>query len=191
MKKILEFDDIIPKLYQEHIKNTLLHHSFNWNFIEDLTYNKSIILNKKHPGFIHRFFHEGEITSDYYNLILPLAFLISDKIGLETLNLLRVISFLHLPTHESCELRNNFHTDYSSNVNHLSCIYYVQSSDGCTILTDKNNKECDSNSLTDENIDIKIKPKQGKVIVFNGHWYHCSSSPTIETRCIINFNFLL
>ena len=52
MKKILEFDDIIPKLYQEHIKNTLLHHSFNWNFIEDLTYNKSIILNKKQPVFL-------------------------------------------------------------------------------------------------------------------------------------------
>jgi hypothetical protein len=191
MKKVLEYDNIVPKLYQEHIKHTLLNTDFNWHFIEDLTYDKSSLAKEKYPGFVHKFFHEEEICSEYHNLILPLALSIADKIGLENFNLLRARTFLHLPSNNSCEIRNNFHTDYSSDVNHLSCIYYVQSSDGCTILADKTNKECDSDSLTDKNIDVKIKPKQGKVIVFNGHWHHCSSSPTTESRCIISFNFLL
>jgi hypothetical protein len=190
MKKIIEIDDIVSPLYQNHIKNTLLNCSFNWNFIEDLTSDDRNFYKEKHPGFSHVFFNEGEIKSQHHHMILPLIFQVADKIGLDTVNLLRSRTFLHLPSKK--EVRNNFHTDYLNNINHLSCIYYVKSSDGCTVISDKTNKECDDpHILTDENVDIKIKPEQGKVIIFNGHWYHCSSNPTIDTRCIISFNFLI
>jgi len=189
MTKLIELDNIIPPIYQEHIKNSLLSPGFSWNFIEDLTTDRKDVYSKKHPGFSHVFFNEGEVKSSYHNIILPLAFHIADRIGLETLNLLRARTFLHLPSAK--EELNNFHTDYCSDVNHLSCIYYVKSSDGCTVISDKTNKDCNQNELTEKNIDIKIKPEQGKVIIFNGHWYHCSSNPTIDTRCIISFNFLI
>lgn len=190
MTKIIEIDDIIPQIYQEYIKNTFFDVNFNWSFIEDLTSDREELIKEKYPGFSHVFFNEGEIKSQYHHLILPLIFQVADKIKLETVNLLRSRTFLHLPSKK--EVRNNFHTDYSKNIEHLSCIYYVKSSDGYTVISNKTNKEYDNPlNLTDENVDIKIKPEQGKVIIFNGHWYHCSSNPTNDTRCIISFNFLL
>lgn len=189
MTKIIEIENIIPKLYQEYIKNTLFDPGFNWSFIEDVTTDRDDLRRDKHPGFSHVFFNEGEVKSAHHYSILPLILFVADHVGLESVNLLRSRTFLHLPSKK--EVKNNFHTDYFSNVNHLSCIYYVKSSDGCTVISNKTNKECEPHHLKDGNIDIKIKPEQGKVVVFNGHWYHCSSTPTIDTRCIISFNFLL
>ena len=34
----------------------------------------------------------------------------------------------------------------------------------------------------------KITPKQGRVVVFDGRFYHTAEQPTDNKRCIINFD---
>ena len=59
---------------------------------------------------------------------------------------------------------------------HIVCLYYVINSDGETILF-KNKK-----------IHKKIKPKQGRLLIFDGNMVHTAYQPKKNIRCIINFN---
>ena len=38
------------------------------------------------------------------------------------------------------------------------------------------------------NVLKKVKPKQGRVVVFDGLHWHTAEQPTKDVRCIINFN---
>jgi hypothetical protein len=71
---------------------------------------------------------------------------------------------------------------------HLVCLYYVNDSDGDTILFDKMLGE--GNDLQNTPIFARIKPKKGRVLVFCGRQYHAASLPEHNIRTIINFNII-
>jgi hypothetical protein len=70
---------------------------------------------------------------------------------------------------------------------HLVFLYYVNDSDGPTIIY---NEKYPLDNYAELSIRDTIKPTEGKGILFEGDQYHSSSSP-IESnvRCIININF--
>ena len=87
----------------------------------------------------------------------------------------RIRVFTHLPSPNPG--KDAIHTD--SNDPHLVCLYYVNDSDGDTILFEN-----------DGETEIKkIAPKKNKIVFFDGSIKHCSSRPSKSTRSIINFNF--
>ena len=62
---------------------------------------------------------------------------------------------------------------------HLVMIYYVNNSDGCTILFDQ-----------DGNITHRVVPVRGNCLLFPGNVYHAAQPPTKNpARIVINFNF--
>jgi hypothetical protein len=66
-------------------------------------------------------------------------------------------------------------------IDHLVCLYYVNDSDGDTILYEE-----------DKKTEMKrISPKKGRILFFNGSIPHCSSEPSKKERAVINFDFLL
>lgn len=72
------------------------------------------------------------------------------------------------------------HIDFKKK--HLVLLYYVNESDGDTIIFDqiKKNKRIAS-----------VSPKKGRLLVFDGDHYHASSSPQkSDCRIIINTNIL-
>ena len=72
---------------------------------------------------------------------------------------------------------------------HKVFLYYVNDSDGDTIMFDKffdPNKE----SMKNMSISDRVSPEMGKAIFFDGYQYHASSSPiTNDFRCVINIDF--
>jgi hypothetical protein len=79
---------------------------------------------------------------------------------------------------------------------HMVCIYYVNDSDGDTVIFNKQSgnyvfdtqlKELKPNDLP---ILQTITPKKGRCVIFNGKFFHASTQPTTGVRCIINFNFI-
>lgn len=64
------------------------------------------------------------------------------------------------------------HTDMP--FEHFSIIYYVNDCDGKTVL----------------NNTAKIKPKKGKILLFDGSISHKIIYPKSGYRCILNFNFM-
>jgi hypothetical protein len=61
---------------------------------------------------------------------------------------------------------------------HYVFLYYVNDSDGDTIIFDDNNKIID-----------KIKPKKGRILLFDGNLLHSSSHPILsKKRIVINID---
>jgi hypothetical protein len=72
-------------------------------------------------------------------------------------------------------------------------LYYVNDSDGDTVLYDKSFEDL---KIVDEYVDNKnelnivhrITPKRGRVVFFDGTVYHAPSTPTKNIRCIITLD---
>jgi hypothetical protein len=80
---------------------------------------------------------------------------------------------------------------------HLVMLYYVNDSDGDTILYDKTVEDIPYDvsfySLYPEEycklkVKHRISPKKGRILFFDGRVYHASSTPTKSIRCIITLD---
>jgi hypothetical protein len=84
------------------------------------------------------------------------------------------------------------HTDGKRNFPYLVGIYYVNDSDGDTVLfkqtiNDTTPEEVAAGKLE---IDQTIPYKKGRIAIFAGDIYHASGKPKSDIRCIINYNFV-
>lgn len=75
---------------------------------------------------------------------------------------------------------------------HMVMLYYVNDSDGDTVIYKEkhsgNGKMSFPESLTEKK---RISPKRGRVVIFDGLYYHTSSSPRKNPyRCVINFDLV-
>jgi len=132
---------------------------------------------------------DPQIRSTLYNKVLDVM---KQALGNATNNtfnpvIIRAkINFLLNNTKSSSKEYNTPHVDNLFN-NSYSGIYYVNDSDGDTIIF---NEKCDSkfdiNNLT---IKKRIAPKKNRFVLFDGDYYHTSCNPIHnETRIVINLN---
>ena len=191
MKKILIIDNILSKKEQEEIEKTLISESqirnFNWFFIDDVT--KIDNKHQKRPGFCHFFFKNNLIYSNFFGLIKSLAEKISKKIKLKNSTIIEARSFLQLPLNKNFigEGVDTPHLDRTTP--HIVFLYYVTDSDGDTVIYNyKSKNEKDIPYFEDIKELKRIKPKKGRVVVFDGLYWHTAEQPTKDVRCIINFN---
>lgn len=97
-----------------------------------------------------------------------------DEETFKTLSIVRVKFNLLWRIRESLGKWNTPHIDVSNPEDMLSAIYYVKDADGDTCLF-----------YPDET--VRIKPKQGRVVVFPAHIQHASSNPVESAdRVVIN-----
>ena len=74
---------------------------------------------------------------------------------------------------------------------HTVFLYYINDADGDTVLYNYKSKNIkDIPNYEDIKIIKKVKPKQGRVLVFDGMTWHSSTQPTKGPRCIINFDMV-
>jgi hypothetical protein len=83
------------------------------------------------------------------------------------------------------------HVDWS--FPHETCIYYINSTDGDTVLFDQkydtsipknDNHSKEKNQLT------SITPVQGKAVLFDGLQYHASNPSKTDLRFVLNVNYI-
>jgi len=181
MIKIL--DNIIPKKEQNLIKNTLLDNAeFPWTFVNDVS-----IKNNKHqtrPGFKHIFRNYKLIESILVNTRKKL------KVDYDYFNeILEVRSFLQLPLEEKFRGKGVDTPHLDRYDPHLVILYYVNDSDGQTVIYNYKSKDKDDIPYFEDVNELKrITPKQGRIVVFDGRYWHTAEQPTKNIRCIININ---
>jgi hypothetical protein len=74
--------------------------------------------------------------------------------------------------------------------NHFVFLYYVNDSDGDTVFFDKFWREGIVPDVGELNEKLRVTPKMGTGVLFNGLQYHASSSPVASPyRCVINLTF--
>jgi hypothetical protein len=188
------FDDIIPKRYQQEIKNVIFSANFPWMFINDVTVPDNSLEHiegkyKARPANAH-LFKDSFKTSNYFSLISPMIMMAADKAGVEYKEVTQARSFLQHPLNPSITEGRLDPPHIDDGNNHIVFLYYVMDSEGDTIIYNKM-YEGGSSSLTSvEDLDIiqKVTPKQGRMVVFDGRYYHTAEQPKENIRCIININ---
>ena len=104
---------------------------------------------------------------------------------------IKLKSNLQVPTPNPNEtLHNTPHVDIERDIpNAYTLIYYVNSSDGDTIIFNEIYNHSPNKNFT---VHQRITPKIGKAVIFPTHQFHCGSNPiNTRARIVINYNFQL
>ena len=138
--------------------------------------------NQKRGAFSHDYVHYEEgIDSDFHYLFIDLIKKSCSKLKIKEVDVLQGRSFFQLPSNIKKEDVDTPHTDMS--VQHFVMLYYVCDSDGDTIIY--NEKTISEKGLT---VQKKVTPKQGRVVLFDGAYYHTAQQPNNNIRCIVNYD---
>ena len=187
--KILVFDDIIDLEYQNKIKYILTGDGqyedfyFPWYLTPDVTTKSRN--SQKRPAFFHGLVVEkkgsiGTVDSVFHYLFVPLIDNVCSKIGKQDVTIVTGRSFLQLPINFKGEREDSPHIDIVDD--HFVMLYYVCDSDGDTIIYNEQEK---SDNYT---IQKRITPKQGRVVLFDGSYYHTAEQPLNNIRCVVNYD---
>jgi len=191
MSTLEVFDDIIDKSLQEKIKLTLLKSgsNFPWFFLDDITTDEAST-SQLRPGFFHLFCENFIDNSEFYSMIRPIVDNVAGKLKLKLPRTIKSRTFLQVPLSLKDHTVDNAHIDM--NEPHVVFLYYVIDSDGDTIIYDKKwksgSRDMNSKQTAKLLIKKKITPKQGRVVVFDGRYWHTAEQPKHSKRCVINNN---
>ena len=185
--EVFVFDDIIDEVYQNKIKSVLIGETryndqdFPWYYIDDVT-SSGDYENQKRGAFCHDYAHYEEgVTSEFHYLLIDLIKKSCSKLKIKEVDVLQGRSFLQLPTNIKREDVDSPHTDMP--YKHFVMLYYVCDSDGDTIIY--NEKFISEKGFTKK---IKVTPKQGRVVLFDGALYHTAQQPNNNIRCVVNYD---
>jgi hypothetical protein len=181
------FDDIINLEEQEFIKNKFLGDNFSWYFIKDISKLHNNIQNR--PAFCHTFIRDEKNNSTDTHLILNIIENSCEKIKFKYKKILQARTFIQLPLNKNLIGKEIDTPHIDNSQSHIVVLYYVVDSDGDTIIYDYKNKN-KVFSFKDVKILKKIKPKQGRVVIFDGSYYHTAEQPKKNKRCVINCNII-
>ena len=203
---IVEIEDFIPPRYQQHLKETVLDSKFPWYFNRDITsplwFWKENHLNdstlevedSSFTGFMHILWGREGKESEFYDIFVPLLYSMEEKINMSIKDLIQLRLGL-FTLNKNRQPYHVPHVDYQNDGLKYTAIYYLNDSDGDTFFfnefLDHNIKRFingyDPSLFT---VAKSVKPKQGKLVLFDGRRYHASSYPeSTPERMVLNINF--
>jgi len=196
MNDIIEVDNIIPLDYQNHLLDTFTGWEFPWVLNKNIVSGDECFKNMSNnpPGFNHFFYEKSAPVSNFFQLVYPLVLSITSQAKLPFNRLYRMRANLTLANQKADSDMLMPHID--SFHPHWNAIYYVNDSDGDTIIFNETNddfdpgqKDIDKIKSGDFTIKHRITPKKGKLIAFPGKYYHTASfCKEADYRCLININ---
>ena len=190
------FDNLIEKPLQEEIKSTLLgrEDNFNWFYLNDVTTQDPSVTQSR-PAFDHVFYFDHAENSDFNWIPIEIVDRVVKELKLETDEIADSKTFLQLPLSSDYLKDNTVDTAHVDSSNpHLVFLYYVIDSDGDTIIYDKKYEEGETHLNHEMTSKLLIKkrvtPKQGRLVVFDGRYWHTAEQPKYNKRCVINTNVI-
>ena len=177
-------DYFLSKSYANFLEEKIGSSNQQWFYQSDSTFQdlaSNKISDETYPTFTFSFnicdFNVGLIESPSSNYLLPFIHQLFDDF--DTPILLRCR--LDMTVYDPDGHRHSPHTDLK--VPNLTCIYYVNDSDGDTVIFNERQK---SEEYT---IAESITPKKNRLLVFDGDIYHTGHSPKKHrNRILINTN---
>ncbi len=183
-------DDLIDKNFQLEIEQELINTNFPWYYQHESTVNENAIGNT-YPIFSHLIKLNGEPNSTITSMLEELGEKAAELVSFDFKENDLIRSYLQLPLNELFVKNplNIFHVDWDKP--HLVLLYYVNDSDGDTILSsEKYDGEQFKYTFTEENVMARVSPKQGRALIFDGHYYHSTTQCRDNIRCVLNYNII-
>lgn len=156
-------DDFLDKDYHQELLDILDGWEFPWFYQKTLTRGCNDV---PAHGFNHWLSAEGD--PQFCRLVKEM------ESALDARECLRVRADMTLYNPDG--YRHSFHVD--SQEQHMVCIYYVNDSDGDTIV------------LGEGGHHTRVSPKANRLLIFDGRYMHTGHSPSKhKNRILINANF--
>ncbi len=178
-------DDFLDKAISDNLEQTLSSNDFPWYYSNYTTYSKHYTTDKTRDcsQFTHVFFLHGNINSGYFSLIQPII----DASGRSPEKLVRAkANLIYRHSDWPPDVYNLPHADHTKEVDAESLLYYVNDSDGCTVIFEEK-EPINSHELT---VRHKIAPYKNRLIIFDSMILHASTPPSShELRMVINLVF--
>ena len=188
--EVLIYDNLLNSEEIKSIKENIFDPYFPWYLIQtkdeydkfysvDMdTYKKaSKIKNvREYTKFVHTFLMDRNM-SNKFSIAETIIRKIVDFFKMKKIKVLRVKTNLQT---NNILINKNHHTSphIDQDKKHMVGIYYVNDCDGDTRIFKKNK------------LFKSIKPKAGRMVLFNGALKHAAGFPVkSQVRCVINFNF--
>jgi hypothetical protein len=200
MSDITVIENFFPKLQQRLIEKASLGPDIAWFYKQqpefddpvlayDFRKNDENIIHLKSGGFRHRIIQNTDIVSPFYEKYLyNLKFLIEKKFKVEVESFERMHLNLLTPTGIKTKKYGLPHIDMPG-PNGKILIYYINDSDGDTVIFDELHDSNDENNSEKKTIIQRVTPKKSRAIMFDSNRYHSGSWPSENDRRIINLNF--
>jgi hypothetical protein len=202
MENIIILDDVVDQAYQNNIESFFLKTNFPWFYQSDISFFDDHLSQlgkediRQRPGFSSLIHDSNNGPFNPFHFVMPILYAGASKGNLTINHITQARSFLLVPPNLSFseDRRDRPHVDQPNP--HYAAIYYVNDADGDTYIYEKQFRP-NTESTYLPNIDPtslpilkRVAPKKGRIVIFNGLYYHSSSQPEYNARCIINFNFL-
>jgi hypothetical protein len=185
-------DNFIDVSLQDKILNHFTSDNFPWHFTRMnslVNPNLTNISKMVNPIQLCHFIQDSDkyyTGEDTFNIINHLRLEIEKCLQFKSENLFRIKANLLFPfPNDEIDTFNIPHRDTSNQFDKKkSVIYYVNDSDGDTILF-HDKQTTNHNKIYP---DIKVSPKKGRIIIFDSNILHTSSCPKKDRfRIVINF----
>lgn len=179
------------------IKNVLFSAEFLWSYLETtgLSENQIVSHNLKCDttfSFARKLFGEGSRFSEHSYIIEAGLINMLDNCGLNISELIRIRAGLITKTAE-----NNANAPHIDHVApHLTALVYLNTTNAPTylydIIYDAHSNQDTIEFMSNKKLKVykTIPCIENTAVIFNGHRYHASSTPTdASRRIVLNFNF--
>lgn len=193
MEKIVEIENFLPLPLQDHVYSIVSGINFPWYHVSDVTFDATI------GGYSQLGFHNTPVLNgiphskewDALSFLVPLIIEESrEHYGKKKLQIDRVRIGMNVPSTEANRLKkyNAPHVDHNPEFaqkikTNLVALYYVNDCKGDTFIF---NETQPSKEWT---IQKTVSPKKGKLVFFDGNYYHSSSSSKSDNaRIVISVN---
>lgn len=187
-------DNFLPLLYHKQLQSVLCGPEHPWYFQSNITSEQEGVIG----GFglnawVIRYDYPNEIAkghgaSSISEMIMPLCLTIQEFIGAKSIAKVRCDMTLYNPNVH----KHQPHIDIG-NTPHIAAVYYVNDSDGNTVLY-KQRSEVDDPSTFPKQLDVltEVEPKANRLLVFEGSLIHTGHSPSKNNnRVIINSDYYI
>lgn len=194
--KIIVLENLVEKKLQDEIESVLLSSYFPWYYMPSTSpiiynlpdnYNKKNLKNyylKDYLQYCHSFVlpngtTNGKINSDYFYLIEKLLNCFYKKTNFKKTDIFRAkvnLQTQHNDNKKNCICMPHIDTE----IPHYVLIYYVISSDGDTLIFNKN-----------LDVSHRITPIKGNFLLFDGSLLHTGTNPIkTDKRIVLNIDLL-
>ena len=196
--QFIQCDELVESSIADEIEQLMMSRGFPWYFYPNVNNSIKPEDRRSHPtvicdesryeesfGFSHLIFSADNTNSPWLRHPKQLFELFLNKHRLLPNKLLRIKANLLVRSASTTGARP-FAPHVDLPIPHWVMIYYVNDSDGDTVILDKTYPDRENAAVL-----RTVSPKKGRAILFDGRHYHCGTCPVQhDTRIVFNYDFL-
>ena len=197
-KDIVVIDNIVSTEKADAWEKHVTNNNFAWYLLRDIDPSKISDESNHRTAYDNNTVNTVQFTHDLYNENDDgsYQYQYAKELIDECCKKFEIVPYyfrlkFNLLTNNYLMTKDKYNTPHIDNkyVNSYSMIYYVNDSDGDTIIF---NETCNDETMTrPDKLTIKqrIEPKKNRAVLFRGNYFHTSSNPmNNETRIVLNVN---